>query len=48
MTGAGFSNGQGLLNATSVLLSDIFEHVVHDKYDGIKELDIVMKIDIEQ
>lgn len=48
MTGAELGSGPSYLNSTSVLLSDILEQVVLDKYDGIKPLDIVMKIDIEQ
>ena len=48
VTGAGISLGSRGVNATSVLLSDIFDHIVVDKYNGSKGLDIVMKIDIEQ
>ena len=48
VTGEGVSIGPNGVIATSILLSDIFDQIVLDKYNGTKRLDIVMKIDIEQ
>ena len=48
VTGKGFPTGANGLNSTSILLSDIFDQIVNDKYHGPKKIDIVMKIDIEQ
>ena len=45
---AGSGRSENTLTATSVLLSDLLEQVVFDKYDGVAKLDLVMKIDIEQ
>ena len=48
VTGNGVPTGENGLNSTSVLLSDIFDQIILDKYHGQKKIDIVMKIDIEQ
>ena len=48
VTGDGISSGSRGVKATSVLLSDIYDKIVHDKYNGTRRLNIVMKIDIEQ